>query len=74
VDEIPVTDEACRHLSRVIESIEQSLVQGFIPAAPRHDACTYCDYRIVCGPYEETRIERKKTERLRLLEELRSTP
>jgi CRISPR/Cas system-associated exonuclease Cas4 (RecB family) len=74
VDEIPVTDEGRAHLSRVMDIIDESLSQGFLPAAPRQDACTYCDYRIVCGPYEEIRLQRKKTDRLRLLEQLRSIP
>jgi ATP-dependent helicase/nuclease subunit B len=74
LDEIPVTDEACRHLTNVVEIIDESLKQGFVPAAPRPEACKYCDYRIVCGPYEETRVGRKKPERLRLLQQLRSIP
>jgi hypothetical protein len=74
LDEIAVTDEARRYLSRVIELIDESLVQGFIPAAPRAEACKYCDYKVVCGPYEETRILRKNTDRLRLLEQLRNVP
>jgi len=74
VDEIAVTDLAREYLSKVVEVIDQSLSQGFVPAAPRPDACTYCDYKIVCGPYEEMRIQLKKTDRLRLLGELRSIP
>jgi ATP-dependent helicase/DNAse subunit B len=74
LDEIPVTDEGRSHLSKVIEIIDASLSQGFIPAAPRREACTYCDYKIVCGPYEEQRVEIKKPDRLRLLEELRNIP
>jgi ATP-dependent helicase/nuclease subunit B len=74
LDEIPVTDEGRSHLSKVIEIIDASLAQGFVPAAPRREACTYCDYRIVCGPYEERRVENKKPERVRLLEELRNIP
>ena len=74
LDEIEVTDDACRHLANVIEVIEESLSQGFLPAAPRTDACKTCDYKIVCGPYEETRIQRKKPERLRLLQQLRDIP
>jgi ATP-dependent helicase/nuclease subunit B len=74
IDGIEVTDEGRAHLAKVIEIIEQSLLQGFLPAAPRVDACTHCDYRIVCGPHEETRIHMKKTERMRLLEMLRNIP
>jgi RecB family exonuclease len=74
VDEITVTDEARTHLSKVIEAIDESLAQGFIPAAPRAEACMYCDYRIICGPYEESRVHRKRSDRLRLLDQLRSIP
>jgi ATP-dependent helicase/nuclease subunit B len=74
LDEIAVTDLARTYLSKVIDVIDESLSQGFVPAAPRPDACTYCDYKIVCGPYEEMRIQRKRTDRLRLLEQLRSIP
>ena len=74
LDEIAVTDLARTYLSKVIDVIDESLSQGFVPAAPRADACTYCDYKIVCGPYEEIRIQRKRTDRLRLLEQLRSIP
>jgi len=69
-----VTDEGRRHLSKVIAIIDESLSQGFLPAAPRKDACSNCDYQIVCGPYEEIRIQRKNTDRLRLLEQLRAIP
>jgi len=74
IDEIAVTDIARNYLWQVMELIDESLSQGFLPAAPRPDACKYCDFRIVCGPYEEIRIERKKPERLRLLAQLRSIP
>ena len=74
IDEIAVNDESREHLWKVIDIIDESLSQGFVPAAPRLDACRYCDYRIVCGPYEETRIQLKKTDRLRLLQQLREIP
>jgi hypothetical protein len=74
IDEIPVTDEGRGYLSKVVDIIDESLAQGFVPAAPRADACKYCDYRIVCGPYEERRIRLKRTDRLRLLEQLRGIP
>jgi hypothetical protein len=74
IDEIAVTDEARGHLFKVMDLIDESISQGFLPAAPRAEACKYCDYRLVCGPHEETRIRIKKPERLRLLERLRSIP
>jgi CRISPR/Cas system-associated exonuclease Cas4 (RecB family) len=60
LDEIAVTEAARGHLLKVVDIIDESLSQGFLPAAPRAAACTYCDYRIVCGPNEETRIQRKR--------------
>ena len=34
-------------------------------------ACRWCDYRVVCGPYEELRTKRKWQPKLRPLFELR---
>jgi len=58
----------------VLETIENALQQGFLPAAPRPEACTYCDYRPVCGPYEERRVQDKDQERLEPLLAVRLTP
>jgi RecB family exonuclease len=74
LDEVAVTDEARGHLEKVLDIVDESIRLGFIPAAPRPEACTYCDYRIVCGPHEESRIQIKKPDRLRLLEQLRNIP
>jgi RecB family exonuclease len=51
--------------------IDESLRQGFLPAAPRADACKNCDYTVVCGPYEEERSGRKSKPELKGLRELR---
>ena len=37
----------------------RALDEPFLPAAPDADACRWCDYRPVCGPYEELRVARK---------------
>jgi CRISPR/Cas system-associated exonuclease Cas4 (RecB family) len=39
--------------------IGQALADGFLPAAPGARECDYCDYRRICGPYEQTRLEYK---------------
>jgi hypothetical protein len=39
--------------------IGKALADGFLPAAPGTRECEYCDYRRVCGPYENTRVEYK---------------
>jgi len=72
INEIAVTDIARSSLSEVINAIEHSILEGFLPAAPRKDACTYCDYKIVCGPYEEMRWPNKRQDRLQLLEQIRT--
>ncbi len=37
---------------------------------PQKDACGICDYRTVCGPYEELRVARHKDRRDERLEPL----
>lgn len=58
----------------VIDAVTVALRDAFLPAAPEHDACKWCDYKAVCGPYEETRVERKPIERLVALTRLRGLP
>ena len=68
-------DERSRAAARaVVEVVERALSAGFLPAAPVERACTYCDYRLVCGPYEEVRLKRKPRERLGDLTRLRGMP
>ena len=72
--EIPIDDHARESIAKVLKLIDRSITSGFLPAAPREQACVYCDYRSVCGPYEETRIRRKSADPLTLLSELREIP
>ena len=53
---------------------ELEKLEGFLPAAPSPGACTHCEYRPVCGPYEETRAGKKSPERLVKLRLLRALP
>ncbi len=43
----------------VASTVRQALENGFLPAYPEHGACEYCDYQVICGPYEEMRTRRK---------------
>jgi hypothetical protein len=54
--------------------VEHALRDGFLPAAPVERGCTWCDYRSVCGPYEEVRVKRKPSDRLGELTRLRGMP
>jgi hypothetical protein len=48
---------------------------GFLAPAPAEKACTWCDFRPVCGPTAERRISRYKSqEPLADLIELRRKP
>jgi ATP-dependent helicase/nuclease subunit B len=58
----------------VLEVIDQAIVKGFLPAMPLKGACDGCDYRNVCGPHEEIRVSRKRSDRLADLTALRALP
>jgi len=71
--EIKITDRSRAFLAKLLQNIDGSIAQGFLPPAPRKDACGQCDYRPVCGPYEEFRFGKKdrQDERLEPLIEIR---
>jgi len=71
---VALDDESRAGAARVAEIIGRALADGFFPAAPAPRACEWCDYRQVCGPYEEVRTARKPPERLADLTGLRSLP
>jgi ATP-dependent helicase/nuclease subunit B len=75
--QIPLTEKASQFLARLLSNIDNSIASGFLPPAPQKDACEICDYRIVCGPYEELRLARfkdRRDERLEPLTEIRGMP
>ncbi len=49
-------------------NIDGAIAEGFLPPVPQKDACEICDYRIVCGPYEELRARAYKDRRDERLE------
>ncbi len=71
---VSIHSGTCAKLKQVLETIDRNLEQGFLPAAPRPEACKFCDFQSVCGPYEETRIRRKEKSRLADLNEVRRLP
>ena len=72
--DIPVAEEARDRLKRILNIVDQSIGEGFLPAAPQTGACDLCDYRPVCGPYEEQRVRKKEPGRLDPLVEIRHQP
>jgi ATP-dependent helicase/DNAse subunit B len=71
--DIPLNEDSTAALITAFKTIDQSIGSGFLPAAPRQGACQYCDYRLVCGPYEEFRVQRKPKQQLNSLTVLRAT-
>jgi ATP-dependent helicase/nuclease subunit B len=70
-----VLNESTRELAaQIAGEIGEALSGPSLPAAPEKDACTYCDYRIVCGPYEEIRSAGKPQGRIESLLALRDLP
>ena len=47
-------------LAKLLSNIDEAIASGFLPPVPEKDACGICDYRAVCGPYEEQRASRDK--------------
>jgi ATP-dependent helicase/nuclease subunit B len=52
-------------------TLGDALSSGFLPAAPAEGECRWCDYRRVCGPYEERRTAIKPASRIAPLRRLR---
>ena len=57
-----------------IEIIDRAIETGVLLPAPRRGACTWCDFRVVCGPWEEIRVLRKDETKLVDLQVLRRLP
>ena len=69
--DIPLNEEARASAKVVADTLGQALTEGFLPASPAEDECKWCDYAVVCGPYEEVRTRNKPKDRLVGLRTLR---
>jgi RecB family exonuclease len=67
---VKLDDQVRKAAGDILQCIEDFVQQAFLPAAPRPEACEWCDFREVCGPYEEVRTAKKDPEHARL-EDLR---
>ena len=68
--EIRLDHRARLFLTKLLSNIDGAMAEGFLPPVPQKDACDMCDYRVVCGPYEEQRSARYKDRRDERLEPL----
>ena len=68
-------DQRARSIAADLAKIVGDAIAGsFLPAAPGENECGWCDYQIVCGPYEELRVLRKPHRELVPLQKLRDMP
>jgi ATP-dependent helicase/nuclease subunit B len=72
--EVELNDAAREKVTAVIKIIGDALETGFFPAAPDERECQWCDYRMLCGPYEQRRSSMKPPARLMALRKLRELP
>lgn len=74
-ERVVMLDDFARGYAGIMaETVSGALEEGFLPAAPAHDACVWCDYLAVCGPHEERRVRTKPQQRLVDLKALRELP
>ena len=72
---VEIDDEARAASRKFVAIVKQALEAGFFPAAPDARECDWCDYKRVCGPYEERRSKIKPSKpRLDALNRLREMP
>lgn len=72
--EIPLDERAREAAAQIAGAIGEAVGHPFLPAAPQEGECALCDFRIVCGPYEERRAARKPPGNLTKLHALRDSP
>jgi CRISPR/Cas system-associated exonuclease Cas4 (RecB family) len=72
--EIPINDANRRAGLETLEIVDRAIELGFLPVAPADRACTWCDFRSVCGPHEEQRVRLKSADKLGDLLALRQMP
>jgi hypothetical protein len=64
---IPLDRIARESAEIVLRTIGAGIARPFLVPVPREDACVYCDFQEVCGPYEEVRAA-KKNENMTLVQ------
>jgi len=68
-------DAAAKQLAiEALEAIDRAVERGTLAPAPAEGACTWCEFRPVCGPGSEQRVARKPQAFLADLLWLRSRP
>jgi len=71
---VPMNHTARERAATVLAVVDRAIELGNFPPAPREQACRWCEFRAVCGPYEEERARRKDGHELADLSHLRGLP
>lgn len=71
---IPITDVSRNQGLEILRTVDSAIAAAFLPPAPREKGCDYCDFRPVCGPYEQRRAAKKDPTPLEDLIRLRGMP
>jgi ATP-dependent helicase/nuclease subunit B len=71
---VPLSEVNRRAGLEALEIIDRAIELGFLPAAPTERACTWCDFRAICGPDEPRHVARKTADPLADLTALRGMP
>jgi ATP-dependent helicase/DNAse subunit B len=69
---VPLNERSRDVAVQIAETIRDALSRPFLPAAPEKGQCDFCEYQVVCGPYEEIRAARKPQGALEALALLRA--
>jgi CRISPR/Cas system-associated exonuclease Cas4 (RecB family) len=70
--EIPINDYTRGQGLQVLTVVDRAVELGLLPAAPADRACTWCDFRPVCGPREQERVGHKAQDKIADLLALRA--
>jgi ATP-dependent helicase/nuclease subunit B len=68
---VPLAVQSREAAEEVLQIIDSAVERAFFPPAPREKACEWCDFQVVCGPYEEIRVKTKDQKSLSELMRLR---
>jgi ATP-dependent helicase/nuclease subunit B len=71
---VPLSEANRRLGLEALEIIDRAIELGFLPAAPAERACSWCDFRSICGPDEPRHVARKSADVLGDLHALRAMP
>jgi ATP-dependent helicase/nuclease subunit B len=71
---IPLDENGRAAAVQIAEAVGDAVAGPFLPASPDKGQCDPCDFRVVCGPYEERRAARKPQGNLESLLALRALP